>query len=176
MRSLKPPAETTPDGVTYRPVPARRLGGVWLLMAAVSALAALGNGFGVPLTSALFAMATVLWLAAAAVDTRRGEVTVGLHRLVVRERILGLPLRKVELPWEEVSGARLDGDALTVLRADRRPIATAVRGTPGQVAWIVGHVLERVQSAVLTEEEARALEEGRQKVLALMGRQVAEVR
>lgn len=167
MRSLKPPAVTTPEGVTYRPLPVRRLGWLWLAMVGVSTCTA-ALTIGQLLTSLLFVAAAVTWWLAFVADARLGEVTVGLHRLVVTERLLGLSRRSLDLPWEEVEGARVEGDRLVVLHAGGRVQRTAVRGTPGQIAWIAGHVAERVRAVTLPEEEARLLEEDRLKVLDLL--------
>ena len=93
---------------------------------------------------------------------------MGLHRLVVRERLLGLARRRLDVPWEDIHSARVDGGHLTVVRADGRAVHTAVRGTPGQVAWIAGHIHERVRRAALPEPEARQLREERLRLIGLL--------
>lgn len=98
---------------------------------------------------------------------RRSMVVVGLHRLTLTERILGLPWRRRVYCWEDLLGVEVEGTSLALIGAEGRRIATFVRGDPGQLAWIASHIGERLRAATLAATEVQAIEADQQQLRAI---------
>ncbi len=98
---------------------------------------------------------------------RRSIVVVGLHRLVLTERILGIPWRRRVYCWEDLLGVEVEGSSLTLILAGERRTLTFVQGDPGQLAWIASHIGERLRAATLAAPEVQAIETDQQQLLSI---------
>jgi hypothetical protein len=169
MASLEPPSFVTHDAVTYRVQASRGLAPVWALAALILALIALGNGFSVPLATALFTISAALFGLAALLGAIVPLVRVGLHRLTIEVRygVPGLGRTAVDLPWEAIGGARVRHGQLHIEHRSGRWLRTPVRGDPGQLAWVAGQILHHAERARLTEDDARSMLEDRARLQRL---------
>ena len=99
----------------------------------------------VTLDAVIFSPEPVPTVWGALLPLQSSAIELHAHRLVLVERLLGFRWRSVAHPFDDLAHAEVDGWSLVLHRTDGRRIRTFVYGDPGQLAWIAGHIVDRVR-------------------------------
>lgn len=163
---LAPKTVRTMDAVTYFLASSSDAGWLaWVLL-----LSALGGVFvALRVPAAILAFYALFAAVQIARTELRTELTIGLHRVRVRERCFGIPIRSRYLGWDELASAELVQARVVLVRRDGQRVPLSARGPLGQLAWIVGEMNAQIQRTRMLGFKAERLGAERMKLEGLLG-------
>lgn len=163
---LVPKTVRTMDAVTYFLTSSSDAGWLaWVLL-----LSAMGGVFvALRVPSAILVFYALFAAIQIARTELRTELTVGLHRVRLRERCFGIPIRTRHIGWDELLAAELVQSRVVLIRRDGRRLYLAARGPLGQLAWIVGELNGQIRRTRLLGFKADRLGMERLKLEGLLG-------